>query len=145
MTGPFPSSANKSVSGRQTHLPPPLLHRRHNNHQPPPRPHKHRLLRRLRRLHLPHRRQLLLLLHPLRIRHAKQAPPHPGLGNPLGPLQTRPLGRPRHHCRDRLFRLRSFLVHVARRAQPEYPGHELLRLGFWRRHDLQHAVLGRVR
>ncbi len=103
-----------------------------------------RLRRRLRCLHLPHRSELLLLLHPLRVRHAQQAPADPRIRDPLGPLPARTVRRSTHHNSDTVFTARSLLLRVADGDKPEHPGHELLRFGVRWGRDFQHAVLVRV-
>ena len=119
--------------GRPPHLPPPLLHLSNSPPQPPPRPNKHRLLNRLRRLHLPHRGRVLLLLHRRRQRHALRAPDHSPFKTPLGSFPPRPRRRPGHGHSDRVFGPGGVFLHVAACGEARCGGDELVRVGVWGR------------
>ena len=69
----------------------------------------------------------------------------PDVQIPWGPFKLGRWGVSDHSFGNRILCHRRIFLNVANAGEPQRPGDELLRFGFWRRHDFQHTFLACLR
>ena len=129
------------ISGRSTNPPPTIRDWNHDDHQPTVGIDQHRIIRRVRRLHLFDHCELLFFIHPVGLRDAQQTSHDSRLRLTLGPVQTWACRRPCHRRGASLLRPRRLLLHVAHNEETNGGEYELLCRGVRQRHGIQPFLL----